>query len=273
VDLPVLSIEQEPREGRERKRAAKGRVFSSRLVGYLAADRLWDAGSAPNVVRPVFLAYLGTERELQPFTANLRAAARAKTGRVSLQLPKKARFRWLVQKQPQGLVITVAYLPSLFHLDPPVAADHHCFVSAPPRWWVDDQVPHLRREFGEEAREVARAAHFCAFLDRRSTLPLLHDLRFHLHLYRAALEAEWVTPVASASGMFLSSFGLDTCGLEEPLACLVAPDELDQFVADQTSAYFEQEIRHGSHRFPADRRLLSLPATTALQLRLDLDVA
>jgi hypothetical protein len=271
VDLHVLSIEQEPRKGE--RRAAKGRVFSSRLMGYLAADPLWDGGSVLGVVRPVFVAYLGTERELQPFTANLRASAKAKTGRVVLQLPKKARYRWLVQKHPQGLVSTVAYLPSLFHLDPPAAADLLCFVSAPPRWWVEAQAIHLQRELGEEAHEAARAAHFCAFLDRRSTLPLLHDLRFHLHLYRAARSASWVRSLSPAPLGAFASFGLDTCGLDEPLACCVPPDELDQFIADQTAAYFDQEIRHGSPRLAANRRLLSLPASPALQLCLDLDVA
>jgi len=274
VDLPTLSIEQEPRQGRQRSsRQPKGRVFSARLVGYIVADPLWDSGSASGVIRPVLLSYLGTERELQPFTANLRASAKAKTGGTSLQLPKKVPYRWLHQKGPQGTVTAIAFLRSLFHIDPPVAAGVHSFISAPQRWWLDAQVPHLRRQFGDDAREVARAARFCALLDRRSTLPLLQDLAFHLHLYRQAKEAPWVFPLSPSSRGSLSAFGLDSLGIEEPLACRVNPEELDQFIADQTSAYFEQEIRHGSSQLAAGRRLLSLPAAPPSQLCLDFEVA
>ncbi len=274
MDLPVLSIEQEPRKGRQTSsRKPKGRVFSARLVGYLAADPLWDCGSASGVIRPVLLAFLGTERELQPFIANLRAGAKAKTERRSLQLLKKAGYRWLTSKGPQGTATSVAFLRSLFQVDPPVAAEVHCFISAPERWWLDAQEGHLRRQFGEDAREVARAARFCTLLDRRTTLPLLRDLRFHLHLYREAMAASWVYPLSPSRQGPFAAFGLDSLGLEEPLACRIAPEDLDEFVAQQTAAYFEQEIRHGSPQFPAGRRLLSLPAAPPSQLRLDLDVA
>jgi len=202
MEFPAFKIE---REGKKDP-ARKTRVFETRLLGYLAADSLWEAPRAGDLLRPVWLAYLGTERETHPFTANLRGGARARAAGDTFQIPKRAPYRWSTQKVPGGLV-TVAYLPELFHLEPALPfADDVRFILAPPRWWVDEQAAQLAPEFGEDAPDVARAALFCAFLDRRTALPLVHDLRFHLQLYRAALATDWIHSVTGAPRRHVTGF-------------------------------------------------------------------
>jgi hypothetical protein len=65
----------------------------------LTADRLWELGSGgrnDSSLRPVWIAYCGTERELQPFTANLRAGRKASNRQDAVVLPRSA-FRWTTQ--------------------------------------------------------------------------------------------------------------------------------------------------------------------------------
>jgi hypothetical protein len=152
--------------------------------------------------------------------------------------------------------VTVAYLPELFHLEPagPVAG-HVRFVFAPPRWWVAEQAEDLALEFGEAAPDVARAALFCAYLDRRTPLPLIHDLRFHLQVYRTALATGWIYPLSTDRGAVLRGRGAEAAGLDAPLACSVDQDDLADFLIQQTALYHE-EIHLGTTRVAAGRRLL-----------------
>ena len=130
MDLPTFKIERGEKDNPRRKT----RVFSTRLLGYLAADALWEAPRSGDCLRPVWLAYLGTDRETHPFTANLRAGAKATASGQAFQIPKRAPYRWSTQKVPGGIA-TVAYLPELFHLEPALAfAEDVRFVLAPPRW-------------------------------------------------------------------------------------------------------------------------------------------
>ena len=149
------------------------------------------------------------------------------------------------------------------------------FVLASPHWWIDEQAAQLAPELGEDAADVARAALFCAFLDRRTPLPLVHDLRFHLQLYRAALGADWIHPFTGAPRrqVVLRARGAEACGLDAPLACRVDQETLAAFLVEQTSLYHRAEIRRGTPRPAAGRPLLPYPAATSGQLRLDLEVA
>jgi len=162
---------------------------------------------------------------------------------------------------PGGLV-TVAYLPELFHLEPalPFAEDVR-FVLAPPHWWIDEQAAQLAPELGEDAADVARAALFCAFLDRRTPLRLVHDLRFHLQLYRAALATGWIHRAGGFryQGTVLHGRGAEACGLDAPLACHVGQEALTGFLIEQTSLWHREELRRGkAEREPGPRR----PPTT-----------
>lgn len=227
--FPQLTIEVS-----SRSKAKKSRTFKARLLGYLTADSLWEFGANGSALRPVWLAYFNTVGESKPFTANLRAgrAARIEEGQA-IQLPKSSGHRWTTQVVPGGLV-TVAYLPELFHLEPPVPfADDARFVMAPSRSWVDRQAELLEPDFGADARDAARAALFGAYLDRRTPLPLLRDLAFHLQLYRVAVEEPWITEAADQ----VEELGLTACGLDAPFVCSVDLDTLREFLTRETSRF------------------------------------
>jgi hypothetical protein len=269
MGFPALTIEASSPDA-----STKTRTFSVHLLGYLAADALWEPGGNGSAERPVWVAYFGTERESHPFTANFRAGRKARSRFEALDLPRRAPHRWTTQKVPGGLV-TVAYIPALFHLEPagPVE-DEIRFVFAPPRWWVDEQAGELV-DLGDDARDTARAALFCAYLDRRTPLPLVHDLRFHLQVYRAALASGWVHPLSGhkREGVVLVGRDAEAAGLDAPLACRVGPSTLAEFLVEQTSLYHQEEIRRGKTRFAAGGRLLSYPAGAASQLCFDFEVA
>jgi hypothetical protein len=276
MGFSTLTIRTEPRKNPY----AKTRTFSVQLLGYLTADALLEPGvttaKGGSVRRPVWIAYAGTERESQPFTANLRAGRKAVSGNDALELLKRGGHRWTFQKVPNGLV-TVAYLPELFHLEPVQAsAESIRFVFAPPLWWITEQAAALAADFGDEAEDAARAALFCAYLDRRTGLPLVHDLRFHLQVYRAALAAGWTHQLVGSrggDGGVLAGCGAEAAGLDAPVACSVGEPTLTDFLIEQTSLYHQEEIRRGTTRIAAGGRLLPYPSEASVQLRLDSAVA
>jgi hypothetical protein len=247
----------------------KSRAFKARLLGYLTADALWEFGTtASGVLRPVWLAYFNTVGESKPFTANLRAGRNARIeDRQALQVPRSSGHRWATHIVPGGL-ITVAYLPELFHLEPPVPfTDDARFVMAPRRAWVDAQAELLEDDFGADARDAARAALFGAYLDRRTPLPLLRDLAFHLQLYRAALEEPWVVDLEDQA----ADLGLLTCGLDAPVVCSVDLETLGDFLTRETSRFHEQQVRSRPRASGADLDLRA--AFPPVQLALDLGFA
>jgi hypothetical protein len=272
--FPILTITPEAKKTSN----GKTRAFSAHLLGFLTADPLWEIGTSGNdsVLKPVWIAYCGSEREAHPFTANLRAGRKASNGNDAVVLPRSARFRWTAQKVPGGLV-TVAYLPDLFHLEPVTPTGEAIrFVFAPPFWWIAAQAEDLRPDFGSDASAAARAALFCAFLDRRTPLPLVHDLRFHLQVYRAALASDWTHRMTEPCGRGGDGFmarGAEASGLDAPVGVSVETSALADFLIQQTSLYQQEEIRRGKTRVPAGGRLLPYSREAAAQLRLDFAVA
>jgi hypothetical protein len=271
MDFSTLTIRTEPKKNPE----AKTRTFSVQLLGFLTADSFWEPGGNGSTLRPVWIAYAGTERESNPFTANFRFGRKAGTTNEALEIPKRAPHRWTFQKVPGGIV-TVAYIPSLFHLDPLALGDDPLrFLFAPPRWWITEQAQTLAADFGVEAEDAARAALFCAYLDRRTPLPLVHDLRFHLQVYRAALAAGWLHELSRSRGgrEVLVGRGAEASGLDAPVACSVGQSALADFLIEQTQLYHQEEIRRGKTRIAASGRLLPYPGEAPVQLRLDLALA
>jgi len=272
MDFSTLTIRSEPKKNPE----AKTHTFSVQLLGFLTADPLWEPGGNGSAFRPVWIAYAGTERESSPFTANFRAGRKAGTTSEALEIPKRGPHRWSFQKVPGGIV-TVAYIPSLFHLEPVTQGEEDAvrFVFAPPRWWITEQARSLASDFGDEAQEAARAALFCAYLDRRTPLPLVHDLRFHLQVYRAACAAGLLYELSRirGGGEVLVGRGARACGLDAPVALSVGQSELADFLIEQTQIYHQEEIRRGKTRIAASGRLLSFLVKAPAQLRLDFAVA
>ena len=97
MGFPKLTIGRNP----DRKPNQKTRTFSTRLLGYLTADCLWEANRAGSVLRPVWIAYFGSELETRPFTANLRGGP-GQGRRDIFQIPKRAPYRWSMQKVPEA---------------------------------------------------------------------------------------------------------------------------------------------------------------------------
>lgn len=261
---PQLTIE--PPAGRG---TGKGRIFRARLLGYLTADRLWEYGTTGGgAQRPVWLAVLGTVGEAKPFVANLRAGRAARIERGgALQIPKSSGHRWVTQAVPGG-VVTVAYLAGLFHLEPPVPFTEDVrFVMAPARRWVDREAEALASEFGADARDAARAALFAAYLDRRTPLPLLRDLRFHLQLFRAALGESWAKVPEDAEGGAV--FGVGPSQLDAPVVCSVDLPTLGEFVTAQTGAFHRLHggLPRSGRRYPVGDLA---GAVEPVQLALDL---
>jgi hypothetical protein len=260
-----------PPEAPSKKRnQPKSRVFSVRMLGYLAANALWDAPTSGNHIRPAWIAYLATDQAMRPFTANFRGG-RPATGDSSktFAMPKKSAHRWVTQRVP-GASVTLAYLPELFHLEPAMVEDHCRFIFAPPRWWVEAQAATLTAEFGDDAHDAARAALFTAFLDRRTPMPIVNDLRFHLQLYRAALEAgrnhPWAIGHLGCHGGCLSGSHHPGCGLDLPVAVNVSQSDLRRLIVEQTALFHQQELAAGRHRFAPPRQLLPLPSGQPEQL-------
>ncbi len=252
----------------------KSRCFSARLLGYLTADGLWEGSGVGSPIRPVWLSFFGSEAEVRAVAANLRGGRRAEADGLAFEILKKAGHRWEAKPLAGGVVMT-AYLPSLFELQPlsPCVGEVK-FVFAPPAWWLDREAAALAADWGEEAREVARAALFVAYLERRTKLPIYPDLRFHLALYRAACDEAWVQPAVWDG--YRSTPCLFRCyapgGLEGPVAVKVSGEDLSAFLLAQNHFFFNQENRHGAPRSAAGSRLLPGPEPSDAQLCLDLAV-
>ena len=264
-------------ERTSKARVVKSRRFQASLLTYLTCDPVWDLGQAGKAQRPIWITYAASHEMCRAFTANLRGGRKAKVSGCGdvLEVPKSAPHRWLSERAADGVTVTTAYLANVFELDPGEPQERLAFILMPPCRWLEHQADALAAEFRDDAKDVARAALFAAFLDRRSPLPLIHDLRFQLQLYRAALEEPWTqAPRAERHGrgaLWISSS--DVCGLDAPRLVTVSYSTFETFLKAQTACYFHKEITRGTHRIRPDRRLLPYPQSPPRQLCLDLAVA
>ncbi|HXU46618.1 MAG TPA: hypothetical protein VN783_13915 [Thermoanaerobaculia bacterium] len=262
MDFPKITIAP----GAASLRRRKGREFSVYLLAYTVAER-----GPSREIRPGWIGLFGSEAETRAVVSNLRAGRVAGAGGETFSLPQRWPLRWTSQPVPGGLV-TVAYLPSLFHLEPtgPPLGSSVRFDFAPPLWWIEAQADGLRADFGDDAPDAARAALFAAFLDRRSPLPLLADLRFQLALFRALRDVDELlldlsdVPTAARFRQI---------GLDPPLTVSLEQTQLAEIVIRETTRFHREELRHGQARIAADRRILPFPDPSPRQLRLDFAVA
>lgn len=259
-------------EDKDDDKTGVGRTFRVDLLGYLLADSLWEGGGKGSERRPVWIAYLGSPQESQAFTTNFRDGHPAKAGTKPFRILKSHPHRWTTHRAPSGDVITVAYVPDLFHLDPVDPSPNILrFVFAPTRWWLEAQAPCF--DDLDDPYEAARAALFSAYLDRRTSLPVLSDTRFHLRLYRAALKTSWVTRVGTFDSDLKGS-GYTRCHLVDPHAVKVSAPDFQDFLVEQTQLYFQEEKpSHGKTRIPSNRGILSRTPAPPTQLCLGLGAA
>ena len=276
MEHPEIRITREPRV-RRGAAAAKGREFGATALAHVEADSLWELGSG-KTRRPVWLSYAATRSAALAFSANLRGGARAapasSAGRVEdcFEIPKSSGHRWATQ-DINGVTVTTAFLPSLFAVEPPLPPCDVSFIFMPPHWWVSSQAEKLRAIFGSQAEDVARAALFAAYLDRRTRLPILQDLTFQSRLLEAAKKEDWVhrPGVTRWDRSVLYQEGVEELGLDLPLACRVSHAELEAFLAREVRRYYDEEvIPRGATRVDQGGRVLPGAVRPAEQLQLEL---
>ncbi len=268
MGFPEITIEKTVGK-RQRRANPKTRRFAATSLGYLLANHLWDVGSTEKTSRPAWIAYAAPAEAARAFAANFRSGRKAAgDGFKPLEIPRSSPHKWAHQSVGEATV-TVAYVPELFHLEPITAPQAITFVFMPPLWWIQRQADALERDFGQEASEVAAAALFVAFLDRRTPLPIVSDLGFHQRLYRAALDQDWTRVPGEGAGDSFQAHRLGACGLQLPVACAVDHQSFEAFLTRQTQLHFQEEIRYGQNRIRRPGRLLPFPASPAAQLCLD----
>ena len=251
MTLETLTILPEPQTTKRRSRKPAGRRFSAQLLGHLA---LRDS-ERTTPVAPAWIALLASEAQLRPFVANVQAGRSFESSsHTTFAFPKGTAYRWLWQKVPTGSA-AVAYRPDLFHLEPtgPLPSLVH-FILAPDAAWLEQQALDLRPHLPDpsvDPREAARAALLAAFLDRRSPVPILRDLRFHLRLYRAALENGALRPATGDRYGQLTQQNADAIGLDEPAGFWLTAEALKELLVAETQAHFRQ--------YPRPRRTLPAP--------------
>ena len=266
-------------ESKPRREGEKTRSFSVELLAHVLANDLWElgAGAKERTCRPVLIAYAGTDQASRAFSANLRAGRPAIVAGSSLatkfEVPKSAPFRFETYSR-EGATLTLAYLPSVFSLQPASTdAEEIAFLCLPPTWWVEEQAQALRPSMGADAREAAVAAYFVAYLDQRSPLPIANDLAFHLRLYRAALEEPWCQTSSGddwSPGRFFH-LGLETLGFEPALSCNVGHPQFSEFLKAQTALNLpslKETTDHGTTAIRRPRRVLPDAGLAAAQPRL-----
>lgn len=201
----------------ENKNTGKGRVFQGSLVGYITCGQLWPQSS--DNVRPVMLTVACSEAQSRPFVANLLTGRKATTPKsgsskpsITVECLKSAGYLFSAQRF-DGIVVTTAYLPQFFTMDPGMVDPSGIeFILAPPTTWCEEHLTTLP-DAGALADHVVKtrkankklpaksavsretiaslaplASLTMAYLDRRTRAPLLQDPRFHLQLLVAMVD-------------------------------------------------------------------------------------
>ncbi len=236
------------------KKGRKTRSFSiSLLASVIVPEDAWSAASGTGH-RPAFVAYAGSEQECRAFTANFRGGAPAKrfareTLADAMYAAKKGDLRWIQRKlsgSTRGRLV-LAYVPALFHRESDRSDDAISFVLMPPLAWVSHQSEKLASRMGDQAERTALAVLFAAFLDERSCVPMLQDIRFHLQLLEAAYRDGLLIEPSSKSGF--DAWGVASIGLHRPLLFYCKQEQLDQLIASETTQYFEQGLHDTAAAF------------------------
>ncbi|MEM1207611.1 MAG: hypothetical protein AAGN66_30530, partial [Acidobacteriota bacterium] len=159
-------------DSKKKRKDGKGRTFTVQLLSYVLA-----AGISP-ARAPVFLAVAAPFTTLHAWLANYRSGARAVTprGGVFQQSRDAPALRSRQARLPEGAVALL--WSTALELEP----DHLAaitgridFVAMPRRDWLEEQARHRGGDL-----HATRAALFCAYLARRTDLPIATDPAFQV---------------------------------------------------------------------------------------------
>ena len=189
----------------------KGRSFQATLLAWVEAPALFEGGAAEtNNNRPVWISFATSEQESRMFAANFMHGRIAKCDNSSrygrdvgtrFQLLKTAGYQAHVKKVGGG-VVTTAYLPDLFYLDPGMVDPKEIrFVLLSSAAWraqqnldldaatkfVSEQDIHQvadgeRVPLDDLANLLSEALLFLLYVDRRTRFPIPPHPHFALQL-------------------------------------------------------------------------------------------
>jgi hypothetical protein len=257
----------QPQEGK------KGRSFRATCVAAVTADALFPEGCG-TTIRPVWAMFAGSDAELRPFVANLRLGRKAERYTQSYnrrggdseryEFLKSIGYHMAWQREAEGSLVTL-YHPELFRLDPGmVNPTGISFVMLVPKEWaaaqrlnVQEVVQHvlpLCRLSTQILESLVPTAYlFAAYLDRRTRCPLIADGRFYLQLLIAALDQGLASfpghnfrwPSSRDDWGYVKSHGftsdgLNTVGIIHAIAAKASHRDLESFLSDQVSEYFDR---------------------------------
>lgn len=247
-----------------RKGAKKGRSFRATLAGSLSWGQWVSEKNPQHHARPVWMLWLGTQRELRAFFANLRMGRTATMiegtdGWNQLSLPKTVRYqiRWTGEGSAEMFAVD---LFSLAFTDENGYAD---LALCPPKAWLKQQGPD---------QDQTMASLLAAYLDRRTAAPLLRVPEFHRALYDAAqddgylAESERACTFTRGDGFFHDS-GFEALPFRKPLR-FSPPRNLDEYLIHQTEIFLKENPHHGKTGIFGARGILSDADGAGEQLRL-----
>jgi len=232
---------------------------------------VWMAYAATETQAKPFTANLQTGRKAKVPRANPGSLSEGTT----FELLRSAGYVFAPQRF-EGLSAVTVYLPEFFVLDPGMVDPEGIkFIAAPSKEWCAQRLSRIPdpkacvahvlkvrskpKGKGKTQSEgptpeqlldlLPLASLFAAYLDRRTRAPLIPDPRFHLQLLAACADAElgsfpeyreshWSDRAWGTSGGFKAK-GLDTAGLQTPVAFRAKHDTFQKLLAGEVSRYFQ----------------------------------
>ena len=208
-------------DSKKKRKDGKGRRFTAQLLSYLIDEALAPANC------PVFMAVAAPFTTLNAWLANYRSGARAATPRsMTFRQAREVSMRCRQERRPEGAVALL--WSTAFELEPdPLHAmtGRIEFVAMPRLDWLTAQARH--RDGNEHA---TRAALFCAYLARRTDLPIAADSSFQVQLYEAAFDESWTSEPRLQGDI----------GYASPVTCSVDAKTFEEFLIAQTEAFYGQ---------------------------------
>ena len=261
------------------KEEGKGRSFAATLVATITAYGVFPEGNDGKTIRPVWALFAATEAELRAFMANLKGGRKAQEGGYSrkgddarLEFVRSIGFQTYWQREEEGATCTI-YLPEVFQLDPGLIDPNGIrFVLLVPSDWARAQqvdraapVKHTQALYPKVEAAlleslVPTAYLFAAYLDRRTSCPLVQDGRFYLQLLVAALDKgfaalpgrnirynsscrdEWGHHSSHEFDIEIGEghdrLGLESIGLQHAISVKATHPAFEEFLAEQVTAFY-----------------------------------